>query len=85
MSDDSTICAGIDIGDRYCQIAVLDEDGEVSEQTRIRTTTKAFERYFKGKASMRVAMEVGTHSPWTGSVSSSIRWAMMRWWATPAN
>lgn len=64
MSNDSTICAGIDIGDRYCQIAVLDEDGGVNEQTRIRTTPKAFERYFKGKAPMRVAMEVGTHSPW---------------------
>ena len=64
VSNDSTICAGIDIGDRYCQIAVLDEDGDVSEQTRIRTTPKAFERYFKGKVPMRVAMEVGTHSPW---------------------
>ena len=64
MSNDSTICAGIDIGDRYCQIAVLDEDGDVSEQTRIRTTINAFERYFKDKAPMRVAMEVGTHSPW---------------------
>jgi predicted NBD/HSP70 family sugar kinase len=62
VSNDSTICAGIDIGDRYCQIAVLDEDGEMSEQTRIRTTPKAFERYFKGKAPLRVAMEVGTHS-----------------------
>jgi len=64
VSNDSTVCVGIDIGDRYCQIAVLDEDGDVSEQTRIRTTPKAFERYFKGKATMRVAMEVGTHSPW---------------------
>lgn len=64
MSNDSTICTGIDIGDRYCQIAVLDEDGDVSEQTRIRTTPKAFERYFKSKVPLRVAMEVGTHSPW---------------------
>jgi transposase len=59
-----TICAGIDIGDRYSQIAVLDEDGEVSEKSRIRTTPAAFQRHFQGKPPMRLAMEVGTHSPW---------------------
>jgi transposase len=64
MGEHSTICAGIDIGDRYSQIAVLDEDGEVSEKSRIRTTPVAFKRYFQGKSLMRVAMEVGTHSPW---------------------
>lgn len=64
MGKHSTICVGIDIGDRYCQIAVLDEDGEVSETSRIRTTPAAFKRYFKDRSPMRVAMEVGTHSPW---------------------
>jgi len=64
MSKDIKICAGIDIGDRYCQIAVLDEDGDVSEQIRIRTTPRAVQRCFKGRQPMRIAMEVGTHSPW---------------------
>lgn len=64
MGENNTICVGIDIGDRYCQIAVLDEEGNVSEQSRIRTTPAAFKRYFEGKSPMRVAMEVGTHSPW---------------------
>ena len=64
MGEHSTFFVGIDIGDRYCQIAVLDEDGEVSETSRIRTTPAAFKRYFQGKSPMRVAMEVGTHSPW---------------------
>ncbi len=27
MGENNTICVGIDIGDRYCQIAVLDEEG----------------------------------------------------------
>ena len=64
MGDHNTICVGIDIGDRYCQIAVLDLEGEVTETSRVRTTPAAFKRYFQGKSPMRVAMEVGTHSPW---------------------
>ena len=72
MRDHNTICAGIDIGDRYCQIAVLDEEGEVSEQSRIRTTPTAFKRYFQGKSPMRVAMEVGTHSPWLGQLLNDL-------------
>jgi transposase len=68
VSNDSTLCAGIDIGDRYCQIVVLDESGEVSEQSRIRTTPTAFKHYFQSKSPMRIAMEVGTHSPWLGEL-----------------
>jgi len=64
MGDHNTVCAGIDMGDRYCQIAVLDLEGEVTETSRVRTTPAAFKRYFQGKSPMRVAMEVGTHSPW---------------------
>ena len=64
MSDDNTMCAGIDIGDRYCQIAVRDENGEVNEQSRVQTTPGAIKRYFENKSPMRIAMEVGTHSPW---------------------
>jgi transposase len=72
MGDSNTICAGIDIGDRYCQIAVLDLEGEVTETSRIRTTPAAFKRYFQGKTPMRVAMEVGTHSPWLGQLLSDL-------------
>ena len=72
MGEHSTFFVGIDIGDRYCQIAVLDEDGEVSETSRIRTTPAAFKRYFQGKSPMRVAMEVGTHSPWLGQLVNDL-------------
>ena len=72
MGESITICAGIDIGDRYCQIAVLDEEGEVSEKSRIRTTPAAFKRYFQSKSPMRVAMEVGTHSPWLGQLLNDL-------------
>ncbi len=72
MGEPTTNCVGIDIGDRYCQIAVLDEDGEMSETSRIRTTPAAFKRYFQGKLPMRIAMEVGTHSPWLSQLLNDL-------------
>jgi len=65
---DSTIVTGVDIGDRYCHICVLDGDAEVIEETRVKTKPEAIERYFSGKERMRVALEVGTHSPWISSL-----------------
>jgi transposase len=64
MKDGSTFVCGVDIGDKYSEICVLDQEAEVVEVTRIRTTPKGFKRYFSGKERMRVALEVGTHSPW---------------------
>jgi transposase len=61
-----TMTAGIDLGDRYSYLCLLDtESGEVIEEGRLRTTPEAFGRRFGSEQSMRIAMEVGTHSPWT--------------------
>lgn len=59
------LCIGIDVGDRYSQLAVLDRaTGEVLEEARITTTTRAFERRFAGLRRARIALEVGGHSRW---------------------
>jgi transposase len=55
---------GMDIGDRTCQVCVLDPAGEVSERTQVRTTQAGLHRYFSRLEHARVGMEVGTHSPW---------------------
>ena len=68
MTKDTTIWAGIDIGDRFCQIALLDQDGRTLEESRVRTTPGAIRRYFAGRPQMKIAMEVGTHSPWLNRV-----------------
>ena len=61
-----TMTAGIDLGDRYSYLCLLDtESGEVIEEGRLRTTPEAFGRRFGSERSMRIAMEAGTHSPWT--------------------
>jgi hypothetical protein len=37
----STVTYGIDLGDEYSQLCVLDDDGEVVEEGRIRTSEEA--------------------------------------------
>jgi transposase len=65
MSPHHNVTAGIDIGDRYSHLCLLDTDsGEVIEEGRIPTNTKAFERRFSDAEPMRIAIETGTHSPW---------------------
>src|SRR5215210_3249049 len=57
--------AGLDLGDKYSYLCVLDNDGgEVIEEGRLRTTPEAFKARFSGRDPMRVAIEAGTHSPW---------------------
>jgi transposase len=59
-----TAAIGVDVGDKYSHLCVIGEAGEVVEETRLRTTETAFQRWFKGQESARVALETGTHSPW---------------------
>lgn len=58
------VVVGLDLGDRYSWLCVLDEDGVVVEEGRIQTTQAALRRWFGVRATARVAIEVGTHSPW---------------------
>ncbi len=64
MTEITMTTVGVDIGDRYCHLCVLDEQGQVSEETKVPTTRPGLRRYFERMPSARVAMEVGTHSRW---------------------
>lgn len=59
---------GIDLGDRYSHYCVLDKDGEVLEEARLTTTPKAFQQRFGSAVACRIALEVGTHSPWVNQL-----------------
>jgi transposase len=57
--------AGLDLGDRYSYLCLLDTDcGEVIEEGRVRTTPEALRRRFAPERPMRIVIENGTHSPW---------------------
>ena len=58
------VTIGLDLGDRYSYLAVLDEDAELMEETRVRTAAPALRTWFDRIDRARVALEVGTHSPW---------------------
>ena len=59
---------GVDLGDKYSDYCMLDGDGEVLTQGRIRTTQKHMTEYFSGLDRARVVIEAGTHSPWISRV-----------------
>jgi transposase len=61
--------AGLDIGDKYSYLCLIDsQSGEVIEEGRLRTTPEAFLRRFTSEQTMRIAIEAGTHSPWASRV-----------------
>jgi transposase len=66
----SSMTVGIDLGDKYSYLCLLDtESGEVIEEGRLRTTPEALRRRFSSEQQpMRIAIEAGTHSPWVSRV-----------------
>lgn len=65
MQQRSATTIGLDVGDKYSQVCVLDlATGEVAEEARIRTTPAGIDRYFAAMPPARITLEVGTHSPW---------------------
>jgi transposase len=69
MSDGSTeqieMTAGLDLGDKYSYLYVLEAgSGEFVEEGRLRTTPEDLLRRFDPERKLKVAIEVGTHSTW---------------------
>ena len=68
--DQPNMTAGLDLGDKYSYLCLIDQQsGEVMEEGRLRTTPEAFRRRFASEQPpMRIAIEAGTHSPWASRV-----------------
>ena len=49
----SGVTIGMDVGDEYSHLCVLDGTGEVEEESRIRTTPDAMKRAFKNMPTSR--------------------------------
>lgn len=64
---------GLDLGDRYSYLVVLDmATGELLEEARVATTPGGLTLRFRGVARQRIALEVGTHSPWVSRLLSDL-------------
>lgn len=67
MAKDSKIeqVVGLDVSDQWIQVHRISmASGEVLEEGRVRTRPAALKEHFGGKARVRMALEVGPHSPW---------------------
>lgn len=58
------LTVGIDVGDRSSRYCILDEAGEVVSEGQVATTQTGLSSLLAKMPSSRVALEVGTHSPW---------------------
>jgi transposase len=58
------LTVGMDVGDRYSHLHLLDADGECAEEGRVRTVPDAIRRRFEALPQARVVIEAGTHSAW---------------------
>jgi len=63
---------GLDLGDRNSWYCVLDEGGQIQLEQRVRTTANALREMFGAMARSRIALEIGTHSPWISRLLSEL-------------
>lgn len=68
-SIEQQLTAGLDLGDKYSHLFVLDtENGEMVEEGRLRTIPEDLRRRFDSVEQMKIVIEVGTHSAWVSRV-----------------
>jgi transposase len=72
MNKNSMYFVGLDLGDKHSYIAILNQDGELIEETRLPTTKASFHQRFSMLPPCRVAMEVGTHSRWSSHLLTDL-------------
>jgi transposase len=63
---------GLDLGDRNSWYCVVDEEGQIRREQRVRTNAKALREVFGAMARSRIAVEIGTHSPWISRLLSEL-------------
>lgn len=62
---------GMDLGDQHSRYCLLRSDGQVLREAQVTTTKAAMTKVFGRMGHTRVAIEVGTHSPWVSRLLAS--------------
>jgi transposase len=63
---------GVDLGDKTSRYCVLDSNGEKRQESSVGTNKEELGKVFGGMGGSRIAIEVGTHSPWVSRLLSSL-------------
>jgi transposase len=66
------ITIGLDLGDKASRFCVLDEDGNIVLEDKVATNSRAMAKKLAGLGPCRIALEVGTHSPWVSRLLSGL-------------
>jgi transposase len=66
------LAIGLDLGDRNSWYCVLEESGQIQREQRVRTNVKTLQEVIGTMPHSRVALEIGTHSPWISRLLSEL-------------
>jgi transposase len=61
---EEVVTIGMDLGDKASRYCVVGADGEIRSEDSVATSKKGMLQKFAGMRRCRIAVEVGTHSPW---------------------
>src|SRR5579864_4646928 len=67
-----SITIGMDLGDKASRYCEVNGGGETIQEASVGTTKKAMTQVFGSRPRCRVAIEVGTHSPWVSRLLNSL-------------
>ncbi|MGH9620692.1 MAG: IS110 family transposase [Bryobacteraceae bacterium] len=66
------VTVGVDLGDKSSRCCAIGESGEVLFERSVTTTKKGMAQLFGVLGRCRVALEVGTHSPWVSRLLAGL-------------
>lgn len=66
------VTIGMDLGDKTSRYCMVDQEGQVLKESSVGTTRQAMTQVFARLGRCRVALEVGTHSPWVSRLLKSM-------------
>jgi len=66
------ITIGLDLGDKSSRFCALDQSGEIVREDAVATTKSGLQRAFGSRKRCRIALEVGTHSPWVSRLLTQL-------------
>ena len=67
-----SLTIGMDLGDKTSRFCAIDDSGNVASNGGVATTRKAISEKFAGLQRCRIAIEVGTHSPWVSRLLTEL-------------
>lgn len=67
-----SITIGMDLGDKTSRYCGIDKEGEVLWERSVPTTRPGMKQAFGALAKCRIALEVGTHSPWVSRLLKAL-------------